>query len=79
MGRSLELDVKPLSSFLVLDTKKLPRGDVERLARLFDRLEAEARRFGGADMVENVFGSELARQLTGRGDVKPVFPGYSIP
>jgi type I restriction-modification system DNA methylase subunit len=81
MGRTaggvaiLELDVKPLSSFLVLDVKKLPRGDVERLAQLFDRLEAEARRLGGADVIENVFGSELAKELTGRGDVKPGVPG----
>ena len=71
----LELDVKPLSSFLVLDVKKLPRGDVEKLARLFDRLEAEARGLSGADVVENVFGSELAKELTGRGDVKPGVPG----
>jgi len=80
MGRStgggmIELDVKPLSSFLVLDVKKLPRGDVERLAQLFDRLEAEARRLGGADVIENVFGSELAKELTGRSDVKPGVEG----
>jgi len=63
----LELDVKPLSEFLVLDVKKLPRDVVERLASLFDKLEGEARRLGGADTAENVFGSELARELTGRG------------
>jgi methylase of polypeptide subunit release factors len=81
MGRTaggvaiLELDVKPLSSFLVLDVKKLPREDVERLAQLFDRLEAEARRLGGADVVENVFGCELAKELTGRGGVRPGVEG----
>jgi type I restriction-modification system DNA methylase subunit len=81
MGRTaggvaiLELDAKPLSSFLVLDVKKLPRGDVEKLARLFDRLEAEARRLGGADVIENVFGSELAEELTGRSNVKPGVEG----
>jgi type I restriction-modification system DNA methylase subunit len=80
MGRStgggmIELDVKPLSSFLVLDLKKLPRGDVERLAQLFDRLEAEARRLGGADSAENVYGSELAGELTGRTDVRPGIQG----
>jgi hypothetical protein len=50
-----------------LDVKKLPREDVEKLAGLFDELEAEARRLGGADEAENVFGSELARELTNRG------------
>ncbi|MFP3172864.1 MAG: N-6 DNA methylase, partial [Acidilobus sp.] len=74
-GGMIELDVKPLSSFLVLDVKKLPREDVEKLAQLFDRLEAEARRLGGADEVENVFGSELAKELTGRSDVKPGVEG----
>jgi len=62
----IELDVKPLSDFLILDVKKLPREDVEKLAKLFDELEAEARRLGGADETENVFGSELARELTSR-------------
>ena len=71
----LELDVKPLSEILVLDVKKLPREDVERLAQLFDKLEAEARRLGGADTVENVFGSELAKELTGKSDVKAGIAG----
>jgi len=62
----LELDVKPLSEFLVLDVKRLPRDVVERLASLFDKLEEEARRLGGADSAENVFCSELARELAGR-------------
>jgi type I restriction-modification system DNA methylase subunit len=71
----LELDVRPLSSLLVLDVRRLPRGDVERLAQLFDRLESEARRLGGADSAENVYGSELARELTGRADVRPGVQG----
>ena len=80
MGRStgggmIELDVKPLSSFLILDVKALPRNEVERLAQLFDKLEAEARGLGGADEAENVFGSELARELTGRTNVKAGIQG----
>jgi len=71
----LELDVKPLGDFLVLDVKKLPRDTVEKLAKLFDKLEEEARRLGGADEVENVFGSELAKELTGK-DVKPGIDGF---
>jgi type I restriction-modification system DNA methylase subunit len=75
MGRStgggmIELDVRPLSALLILDVKQLSRNEVERLAQLFDRLESEARRLGGADEVENVFGSELATELTGRNDIK---------
>jgi hypothetical protein len=71
----IELDVRPLSSFLVLDVRRVPRGDVERLARMFDRLESEARRLGGADSAENVYGSELAKELTGRTDVRPGIQG----
>ena len=62
----LELDLAPLREFLVIDVKKLPRESVERLARLFDELEAEARRLGGADSAESVFGAELAKELTRR-------------
>ncbi len=69
-GGMLELDVKPLSELPILDVKRLPREGLEKLSQLFDKLEAGARRLGGADEVENVFGSELARELTGRGDVK---------
>jgi len=74
-GGMIELDVKPLSSFLILDVKALSRNEVERLAQLFDKLEAEARGLGGADGVENVFGSELARELTGRTNVKAGIQG----
>jgi len=37
------------------------------LTTLFDKLNDEAIRLGGADSAENVFGSELAKELTGRG------------
>jgi len=65
-GGMIELDIKPLNEFLILDVKKLPRDKVERLAQLFDKLEEKARKLGGADSVENVFGSELAKELTGK-------------
>lgn len=68
-GGMLELDVKPLSEFMILDVKRLSRDVVERLAQLFDTLDSEARRLGGADTAENIYGSELAKELTGR-DVK---------
>jgi type I restriction-modification system DNA methylase subunit len=71
----LELDVRPLSTFLVLNVKALPREDVDKLAQLFDKLESEARRLGGADEAENVFGSELASELTGRADVRTGIQG----
>ena len=71
----LELDVKPLSDFLMLDVKKLPKEDVDELANLFDKLESEARRLGGVDKVENVFGSDLARELTGREDIESGIQG----
>jgi type I restriction-modification system DNA methylase subunit len=73
-GGMTELDVKPLGDFLILDVKKLPRGDVEKLAHLFDKLEAEARRLGGANVAENVFGSELAKELPSKSNVN-VKPG----
>lgn len=68
-GGMLELDVKPLSEFLILNVKKLPREELQRLAQLFDKLEEEARKLGGADSAENILGTELARELTGR-DIK---------
>jgi len=74
-GGMIELDVRPLSTFLVLNVKALPREDVAKLAQLFDKLESEARRLGGADEAENVFGSELAREFTGRADVKAGIQG----
>ena len=74
-GGALAIEASILSDLPILDVKKLPRGDVEKLAQLFDRLEAEARRLEGVDEVENVFGSELAKELTGRSDVKPGVEG----
>ena len=80
MGRStgggmIELDVRPLSDFLILDVKGLPREDVRRLATLFDELELEARKLGGVDRVESVFGSELARDLMGGEGVESRIQG----
>jgi hypothetical protein len=80
MGRStgggmIELDIKSLSSFLILDVKALPKNDVESLAMLFDKLESEARNIKGADSAENVYGSELAKELTGRTNIEPNIQG----
>ena len=74
-GGALAIEANVLNNMLILDVKKLPREDVERLARMFDRLEAEARGLGGADEVENVFGSELAGELTGKTNVKAGIQG----
>ena len=71
----IELDVKPLNNFVILDVKRLPREDIEVLAKLFDNLDSEARRLEGADAVENVFGSELAKDLTGREYIEEDVPG----
>lgn len=65
-GGLLELDVKPLSKLLILDIKKLPKDVVEELAKFFDKLEEKARALGGAHAAENVFGSELATEITGK-------------
>jgi type I restriction-modification system DNA methylase subunit len=75
MGRStgggmMELDVKPLRDFVILDVKRLPRKCLEELAKLFEELEAEVRKLGGADEAENIFGSELAKELTGKERIK---------
>jgi len=70
----IELSVKNLSSFLIIDVNRLPRGSAKRLAQLFDKLEPEARRLGGADSAENVYDSELAGELTGRTDMTPPRP-----
>ena len=74
-GGALASEVKVLNDMPILNVKKLLREDIERLAQLFDRLESEARRLGGADEVENVFGSELASELTGRADVRTGIQG----
>jgi type I restriction-modification system DNA methylase subunit len=72
---ALALEANVLEDMPILDVKSLPKEDVEHLAKLFDELEAEARRLGGADRAENIFGSELAKDLTGRENVKEGVPG----
>jgi RNA-binding protein YhbY len=72
---ALALETNVLEDMPILDVKSLPKEDVEHLARLFDKLEAEARRLGGADRAESIFGSELAKDLTGREDVEEGVPG----
>jgi hypothetical protein len=74
-GGALALEANVLEDMPILDVKSLPKEDVEHLAKLFDKLETEARRLGGADKVENIFGSELAKDLTGRENVKEGVPG----
>ena len=73
-GGALALEANTLNETPVIDVKKLPRDDVAKLAQLFDKLESEARRLSGANSVKNVFGSELAKELTGR-DVRPGVEG----
>jgi hypothetical protein len=74
-GGALALEANVLEDMPILDVKSLPKEDIEHLAKLFDKLETEARRLGGADKVENIFGSELAKDLTGRENVKEDVPG----
>lgn len=52
-GGMIELDVKDISKLMVFDPSRLSEGEVNRLASLFDKLEAEARKLGGADTREN--------------------------
>lgn len=66
----LALESRELSEIPILNVKNLPSEEVEKMAQLFDKLELETRKLGGADEAENVFGSELAVELTGRGNVK---------
>jgi type I restriction-modification system DNA methylase subunit len=72
---ALALEANVLEDMPILDVKSLPEEDVKHLAKLFDKLETEARRLGGADRAENIFGSELAKDLTGRENVKEGVPG----
>ncbi|MCR8456007.1 MAG: N-6 DNA methylase [Crenarchaeota archaeon] len=48
------LEVKHAEELPILDVRRLTQKDLELLASLFDELEAEARRLGGADTAENV-------------------------
>ena len=65
-GGMSALEVEQAREMPILDVRRLPPSDVRRLAQLFDKLDAEARRLGGADRVENLLGPGLARELTGR-------------
>jgi len=47
----------------------------EALIALSDKLGFEARSIGGADTIKNVFGSELAKELTDGDGVRPRIPG----
>jgi type I restriction-modification system DNA methylase subunit len=48
------LEVKHAEEIPILDVRKLDEKDVDVLASLFDELEAEARKLGGADTAENI-------------------------
>jgi hypothetical protein len=48
------LEVKHAEEIPILDVRKLYEKDVDVLASLFDELEAEARKLGGADTAENI-------------------------
>ncbi|MEM1903251.1 MAG: hypothetical protein QXW44_06180, partial [Pyrobaculum sp.] len=60
MGRSpgavgpIALEVRHAKEMPILDVRRLGEDDLRILASLFDELEAEARRLGGADRRENV-------------------------
>lgn len=48
------LEVKHADEMPILDITKLRQNDLESLASLFDELEAEARKIGGADTSKNI-------------------------
>ena len=50
----LEFDVNTLNEFFVPNPNKLSKDEVDRLASLFDELEAEARKLGGADTRDDI-------------------------
>jgi type I restriction-modification system DNA methylase subunit len=51
---AIALEVKHAEEIPILDVRKLYEKDVDVLASLFDELEAEARKLGGADTAENI-------------------------
>ncbi|MEM4439737.1 MAG: N-6 DNA methylase, partial [Pyrobaculum sp.] len=53
-GGAVALEVKHAREMPILDVRRLGEDDLRLLASLFDELEAEARRLGGADRRENV-------------------------
>jgi hypothetical protein len=50
----IALEVRQVSEMPVLDIEHLNQNNLESLASLFDELEAEARKLGGADTAENI-------------------------
>ncbi|MEM1606366.1 MAG: N-6 DNA methylase [Fervidicoccaceae archaeon] len=50
----IALEVRHAEDMPVLDVRRLSENDLKLLASLFDELEAEARRLGGADKRENI-------------------------
>jgi hypothetical protein len=48
------LEVKHAEQLPILDVRRLKKEDVDQLAFLFDKLENEARKIGGADLSENI-------------------------
>lgn len=73
-GGALALEAKVLNDMPVLNVMKLDEDVVRKLESLFNNLDFEARRLGSANDVENIFGSDLAKELTGE-DVKPGIQG----
>ncbi|MEM4030184.1 MAG: N-6 DNA methylase [Thermofilaceae archaeon] len=50
----IALEIRHAEEMPILDVRELGRDDLRRLASLFDKLEGEARRLGGADTKENI-------------------------
>ncbi|MEM4959318.1 MAG: N-6 DNA methylase [Nanopusillaceae archaeon] len=50
----VSLEVKYVEEMPILDVRRLSQNDLKLLASLFDDLEAEARKLGGADKRENI-------------------------
>ncbi|MEM4428446.1 MAG: hypothetical protein QXJ33_01185, partial [Acidilobaceae archaeon] len=53
-GGAVALEVNHAEDIPIIDVRRLSEDDLKLLASLFDKLEAEARRLGGADKRENV-------------------------
>jgi hypothetical protein len=53
-GGLIELDVSVANTLPILDVRRLNDSQVKMLATLFDKLENETRRLGGADTLENI-------------------------
>jgi hypothetical protein len=48
------LEVNKAEEMPIVNVLNLPQKDIESLATLFDKLDAEARKIGGADTKDNV-------------------------